>query len=104
MNDLIPYENRAIIPYFNEDVVQPESPETAVARETPFEASRLLKALAKEETTRYALNAASSMVHDYLSEVPEERLANSNGVKISFNKNRKFFSDSEGFKIDIDLK
>ncbi|MFA5071698.1 MAG: hypothetical protein WC511_05060 [Candidatus Pacearchaeota archaeon] len=86
----------------------PESPETAVARETPFEASRLLKALAKEETTRYALNAASSMVHDYLSEVPEERLANSNGIYVDFKRKRNLrgliSGEDSGFELDIELK
>jgi len=82
----------------------PESPETAVARETPFEASKLLRQLSKEETTRCALNYTSNMVRDYLSEVPKERLVNSNGIEVSFAKKHRLFSNDDGFDIDIKLK
>lgn len=87
----------------------PESPETAVARTDSSEASRLLKQLSKDSVSKCALDSASKIVHDYLSEVPQERLENSNGVKVSFERRRRnltkiLLGRDAGFKVDIELK
>ncbi len=83
----------------------PESPETAIARTDPFEASRLLRQYSRDRLTGQALSAASTVARDYLSNVSKERLDRSNGVRVSFERKRRFFSGGEyGFTIDLDLK
>ncbi len=86
----------------------PESPETAIARTAPFEASDLLRQYSKDRLAEEALSAASTVARDYLSNLSQERLDRSNGVRVSFERRRNlasfFTGEDAGFKIDIDLK
>jgi hypothetical protein len=118
-NSLVPY-NGGMVPYNRQPVslleglggfgfpsfspAIPESPETAIARGDPYRAARLLREISKDRLTERALDTAAIISHDYLSYLPKERLANSNGVRVSFQRTRSFFFGENGFSLDIDLK
>ena len=93
----------------NQGSLIPESPETAVARNNPDEASKLLRKLYSEKTQQVALASANKLCETYLTHLSEEKLEKSKGVSVSF---RRTFGDlvglvtneKKGFNLDIDLK
>ncbi len=113
INSLIPYDERLISPYFlggypNEPIIQPESPETAIAREDQEEASELLKIISKDHLSEKALEVSSTISHDYLTNISQRKIDESEGVKVSFKRKRNLISmlsgNDEGFELDITLK
>jgi len=119
-NSLVPY-NSGLVPYNRQPVslleglggfgfpsfspAIPESPETAIARGEPSTAFRLLREMSKDRLSEKALETAAIISHSYLSSLPRERLAESNGMRVSFERKQRFFSGRDyGFTLDIDLK
>jgi hypothetical protein len=90
------------------DSFYPESAETAIARRRTSEAARLLREYSKDRTYEEALSSASVISRDYLSSLPEEMLAKSKGVRVSFEKKRSLVGfltgDDNEFKLNIHLK
>jgi len=113
-NSLIPYHYRRelIMPNIDDEsfydldtIPQPESPETAVARRIPYEASDLLKKLSQDRVTEKAMDTSAIITHDYLSSLSQEKLDQTKGINVSFERKRKFFSNQEtGFDLSICLR
>ena len=110
VSKMFPLRGMGILPQVsNQGSLIPESPETAVARNNPDEASKLLRELYNEKTQQVALASANKLCETYLTHLSEEKLENSKGVSVSF---RRTFGDlvglvtneKKGFKLDIDLK
>ena len=107
---MFPVIGMGILPQIsNQGSLIPESPETAVARNNPDEASKLLRKLYSEKTQQVALASANKLCETYLTHLSEEKLEKSKGVSVSF---RRTFGDlvglvtneKKGFNLDIDLK
>jgi hypothetical protein len=115
-NSLIPYNDEVVprksSPFYNDPFLispvifpTPESPETAIARGKPSTAFKLLKEMSKDRLSEKALETAAIISHSYLSNLPKERLTESKGVRVSFERQQRFFSGKEyGFILNIDLK
>jgi len=90
------------------DSFYPESAETAIARRRTSEAAGLLREYSNDRVYEEALSSASIISRDYLSSLPEEMLAKSKGVRVSFEKKRSLVGfltgDDNEFELNIHLK
>jgi len=114
INSLIPYNYSRITdinPFIYDnnlytlEHLKPESPETAIARRTPYEASDLLKKLSEDRVNEKAMDSAAFITHDYLSSLSQKRLDETSGIHVSFERKKRFFSkENNGFDLSINLK
>jgi len=76
MNDLMPYRGNNLMRYSVDPVIIPETPETSIARQIPYQAIRLLDRESQRKRYNEALAIGSSIVNTFIRGTSPDDLEN----------------------------
>lgn len=76
MNDLIPYMGNNLMRYSIDPIIIPETPETSIARQIPYQAIRLLDRESQRKHYNEALAIGSSIVNTFIRGTSSNDLEN----------------------------